>query len=160
MMMVRETKNSECRLNTQLDVLQPPAPSDTLRARLKRDFVMPPVGHGEAPMRPRPWMALRAPAVAAALVLAVAFGIQYAPQPLDSSANTVTVPAPVPLAITALPADTFEEDGGAAPAALALAETGPNAARVTLTLVGGGYGANENGPVLESTEPLDDLPLY
>jgi hypothetical protein len=79
--------------------------------------------------------------------------------PPGRSANSVTTPAPVPLAITALPANTFEEDGGIAFAALAPAETGPNAARITLTLVGGGYDANGNGPVLESTEPLDGLPL-
>lgn len=157
--MSREMKDSERALDSLLGELKPPVPSDTLRARLKRDFALPTVGSGAVPPRSRPLAALRAPGVAAALVLAVVLGIQYGPQPSDRSANSVTTPAPVPLAIT-LPVNTFDEDGGIAPAALALVETGPNAARITLTLVGGGYDANDNGPALESTEPLDSLPLY
>lgn len=84
-----QTSQTERDLDRMLDMLTPPAPSDTLRARLKRDFEA-----GAAPARDdtaagtnRWWTPfgnrIGGVAVAAALLLAVALGVLAPPVPRE-----------------------------------------------------------------------------
>ncbi len=154
-MMDRQIADSEHALDRLLDQLKPPMPSDTLRARLKRDFATLPTGRGAGPMGSGPLAALRAPAVAAVLVLAVALGIQYSPQSLTQPSDRVAAPIAVPVTLAAIPFDDTEDEPTDS---LALVDDGPDTGRITLALVSGGI--NYDGPALDSTEPLDGLPLY
>lgn len=98
-------------LDRMLDTLVPPVPSDTLRARLKRDFMPGDSGpaHGRDGARGRWWVPLEnrigGIAVAAALVLAVALGVLVTPPKPASPVKAIPVDVaagnPTPVSTTA-----------------------------------------------------------
>jgi len=130
-------------LDDALAGLQPPPVSDTLRARLLRDFQAPVAR--QSSLRPAPGM-MQAAAVAAVLVLAVALA--------------VVAPAPVsqPTAVSYVTADSVPvlapEEEEAVRAALALIDDGPDISDVQLALTWPGDGTGA-----ESSGLLDGLPL-
>jgi hypothetical protein len=77
--------NDDRELDRLLDTLKPPAPSETLQARLLRDFAPMAAAPAGAPPSPTVWRRSGPLAVAAALVLAVGIGILTPGQRLASN---------------------------------------------------------------------------
>lgn len=149
-------ERAEADLDCLLDLVEPPQPSETLRARLKRDFApgAPAADGGNGRRGGASVLRERAGAiaVAAALVLAVALGNLMLPRgggAPDAAADAAVVAA-------ADIGDIVDSDD-IADLRQTLAESPPDSAAFMVAALA--LAVNADGPAPDGTEPFEGLPL-